>query len=182
MSPRSVLQCLTFRLDHPSTSPRLLLEVPPVGSPFRPSTPGAAPKRSPSAPSCHRGSLVPSTWFLTTSTASSGLTVRALLQPAADLGVHRVSRFHHLPLRHPRVPLVSLVGLVSHDALNPSKMLPTCSASPHSPHYPKATRSREAAPSMTFHGRHRCRALCPEASHNTVASSPLVFDFEVLFR
>lgn len=50
-----------------------------------------APKCSPLAPSCHRGSLVPSTWFLSTTTACSVLTTRALLQPAADPEVHRVS-------------------------------------------------------------------------------------------
>jgi hypothetical protein len=86
--------------DHPSTPSRLLLEVPSVGSPFRPSTPGDAPKRSPSAPSCQRGSLVPPAWFLSTSTYYSGLTARALLRLAADPGVHRVSLLPgHLPCR-----------------------------------------------------------------------------------
>jgi hypothetical protein len=46
----------------------------------------------PSASSCHRGGLVPPSWFLTTSAVYSGPTARALLQPAADPGVHRVSR------------------------------------------------------------------------------------------
>lgn len=35
---------------------------------------------------------VPPSWFLATSTVSSSRTVRALLQPAADPGVHRVSQ------------------------------------------------------------------------------------------
>jgi hypothetical protein len=40
---------------------------------------------------CHPRSPVPSSWFLTTSTASSALRVAGLLHPAADPGVHRVS-------------------------------------------------------------------------------------------
>jgi hypothetical protein len=48
MSPLPALQCLAFPFDNPSTSPRLLLEVPSVGSPLSPST----PDRCRSA--CHR--------------------------------------------------------------------------------------------------------------------------------
>ena len=39
---------------------------------------------------CHPRSLVPSSWFLTTSTASSAVSSAGLLHPAANPGVHRV--------------------------------------------------------------------------------------------
>jgi hypothetical protein len=120
------------------------------------------PKRLSSAPSCHRGSLVPSAWSLSTSTAFSGLTVRALLQLAADPGVHRVS------LTRPPAPATPERATGQRDRLrfprciHPAKMLPTRSAVPCSLRHPKMSRSRKAGPSMTFHGRHPCRAVLPK--------------------
>jgi len=118
-------------LGHPSTSSRLLLEVSPP-SVLRSVRPLPASHRSarPSAPSCHRGSLVPPSWFLTTSTVSSGLTARALLQPAADPGVHRVSVIHSpAPDRSLSRAARPAGSNTSPRCTHPAKMLPACSAS-----------------------------------------------------
>ena len=61
----------------PSTSDAASTPAPTRGSSLRPR-------------GCHPRSLVPSSWFLTTSTASSAVSSAGLLHPAANPGVHRV--------------------------------------------------------------------------------------------
>jgi len=161
MPPRSAMRLLGFPLrpfvDSIASPPRGPLRRFSVQSVHS----RRAPKHSPSAPSCHRGSLVPSAWFLSTSTAFSGLTVRALLQPAADPGVHRVS------LDLPPAPATPERVTGQRDrsrfprCTHPAKILPISSAVSRSPHHPRMERSREAGPSMPSHGRHPCRAVLP---------------------
>jgi len=92
---------------------------------------------------------VPPSWFLTTSTVFSGLTVRALLQLAADPGVHRVSlslRLHPhspeggAPARRGRSPRCS----------HPSKMLPARSACFLTAPLRRVSRSRSPLPPCRF--------------------------------
>jgi hypothetical protein len=112
---------------HPATPPRLLLEVPSIDSPYRTSTPGCHVETRHLRPrGATRMGPVPPSWFLTTSTVSSVLTVRALLQPAADPGVHRVSRPSRL-CRTPEEAAFSRCGR-SPRCSHPSKMLPVRSA------------------------------------------------------
>jgi hypothetical protein len=73
-------------------------EVPPgcasrpsIDVPLQRSLPRSTRKSLASASKFHLRSLVPSSWFLTTSTVSSAAAVAGLLHPAADPGVHRVS-------------------------------------------------------------------------------------------
>jgi len=91
-----------------------------------------------SALPCHREGLVPSSWFRTTSTVSSGPTAQALLQPAADPGVHRVSRPAILHPGSRRNQLGQRTRARASRRTHPSKMLPAGSAS--SAH--RATRRR----------------------------------------
>lgn len=81
---------------------------------------------SPSAGSCQGTCLVPPSWFLATSTVFSDLAVQALLQPAADPGVHRVSCVA-LPAGFSWIVRVPQVGVGhSRDAFTPRRCsLPT---------------------------------------------------------
>lgn len=81
-----------------------------------------------SAPSCQGGGLVPPSWFLATSAVFSEPAVRALLQPAADPGVHRVSR-PELPANCSRRSRRPMNTCPFPAAPHPSKMLPAGSAS-----------------------------------------------------
>jgi len=135
--------------DHPSTSPRLLLEVPLRRCSVRTVHSQPDDERLAFGPLVPPRDRVPPSWFLTTSTACSGPTARALLQPAADPGVHRVAcceRLHRpspegagLPARPPRFPRCT----------HPAKISPLA-APPHSPSPPKRRCSRQGATPMPF--------------------------------
>jgi len=169
------------RFDHPSTSPRLLLEVPSVGSPIGPSTPGECRSTLHRPPHAIEGVSFRPRGFSPPRRLPPDLRREHCCSPQPTLGFtvfpatatwlrrSRESSGQHGQPRFPR-------------CTHPAKMLPTSSAFHRSPHPPKLMRSRVVAPSMTLHGRHRCRTLYPEASSFTVASFPLVFDFEVSFR
>jgi hypothetical protein len=116
-----------------------------------------------SASSCHREGLVPPSWFLTTPTVSSGPTARALLQPAADPGVHRVSPTRAPASRTPEGAARPVSTCPFPTAHTPLEDSPCWQCLLRSPRHPKATRSREGAPSLPLYGWHRCCARCPEA-------------------
>jgi hypothetical protein len=154
-----------------------LVAPPPRGSPpsvlrsFRPlparqvKSPGLRPPRA------IRGSPVPSSWFLTTSTTCSGTTARALLQPAADPGVHRVSRCGRL---HPRSPKRRWPARPRRfpRCTHPAKILPIRSAS--------LAHARALPPCRCSWWRPSC-ALVPKVSRFTATSCPPGLDFEGLF-
>jgi hypothetical protein len=119
--------CTAWGCSHPAASPHLSLEVPlrRFSAPAVHSRLCMPRHAHPSARSSHRAGPVPPSWFLTTSTASSGITMRALLQLAADPGVHRVSRWSAparlvLTKRTPRQNATT----DPHDALTPRRYSP----------------------------------------------------------
>lgn len=88
---------------------------------------------------CHPRSPVPSSWFLTTSTASSAPRVAGLLHPAADPGVHRVSARGFLAeTRHflcfPAVQVEPLEGILADSRTVSPRPLPPCRSLPDHRH------------------------------------------------
>jgi hypothetical protein len=135
--------------DHPSTSPRLLLEVPLRRCSVRSVHSQPDDKRLAFGPLVPPRDRVPSTWFLTTSTACSGPTVRALLQLAPDPGVHRVSHCERLHRPSPEGACQPARPPRSRDALTPRRSSPLA-APPHSPSPPKRRCSRQGATPLPF--------------------------------
>ena len=126
----------------------------------------------PSAPSCQRESHVPSSWFLTTSTASSGLTARTLLQPAADPGVHRVSTTRSpAPDRSRESSLASMNAPVP-TAHSPREVSPCPQRLLRSPHHPRVVRHARPLPPCRFTRWHPHCARGPRALRFTGAFSP----------
>jgi hypothetical protein len=167
-SPEGVAFTSTIRRLRRVSSSR---SPPPVLRSVRP-LPTLRRNAVPSAPSCHRESHVPSSWFLTTSTASSGLTARTLLQPAADPGVRRVST-----TRSPAPDRSRESSQASMNASVPTTHSPReVSSCPQrllrSPHHPRVVRHARPLPPCLFTRWHRCCARCPRASRFTVAFSP----------
>lgn len=182
VSARAMLMLGLAASTHPSTSPRLLLEVPLRRFSVQSVHSRLMPKHPPSAPSCHRGSLVPSSWFLSTSTSSSGLTARALLQPAADPGVHRVSRRQPPAPALPRERSVSVVGSFPtmhsprEDSLHQQR-LPSLTAPSEDAAFTRGCSLHDVAREAT--------AAVPSALRHPAYQrrlSPLALDFEVSFR
>ena len=136
--------------DHSSTSSRLLLEVPLRRCSVRSVTSQPDDKRLVFVSLVPPRDRVPPSWFLTTSTACSGPTARALLQLAADPGVHHVSR-NRPPsptLSRRSWPASTLAAFpVMH---SPREDRSPFAAPPHSPPAPKSGCSRKGAPPLSF--------------------------------
>ena len=139
-----------LHVDHPSTSSRLLLAVPSVGSPFSPSTPDIAPKR------CAIGSLVPTRESRSVLVVSHHLD-GFLRTDGADTVAARCRPWgppcFDDPLTCTRSLSRELTGqherARSHGALTPRSFSLPAAPAPLTAS-PEGGASREAAPSMPF--------------------------------